>query len=173
MLHIKKISITIAIALSAALALAPGSSAATVPTTLKATQKVQLKNLIEEVKMAKDVYTYFATKVTTLRFSNIARSEQAQVNYLASILTKYQVANPTTGKAPGKFVNIDFQNLYTAHIVEGSANSEQAFGVAENVENAAIASLKKLLANPVPDDVKIALELLLAASYNHLEAFSY
>jgi hypothetical protein len=33
--------------------------------------------------------------------------------------------------------------------------------------------LKELLAKAMPVDVKAALDLLLAASYNHLEAFTY
>jgi hypothetical protein len=41
------------------------------------------------------------------------------------------------------------------------------------IEEVDIASLKELLAKAMPADVKIALELLLAASYNHLEAFTY
>jgi hypothetical protein len=168
----KKISISLATALLAGLALAPGATAYT-PIYLTTTQKAQLKYLIEEEKLARDVYTYLATKVTSRKFTNIARSEQTHMNYIASLLTKYKQTNPTTGKAPGVFVNKDIQGLYNALTVEGGAGLIEAFGVGVKIEEVDIASLKELLAKAMPADVKIALELLLAASYNHLEAFTY
>ena len=168
----KTISTAVATALLGALALAPGASAAT-PTTLTTTQKAQIKFLIEEEKLARDVYTYLAAKVTTRKFSNIARSEQTHMNYLAALITKYKLTNPTTGKAAGVFVNKDIQTLYNTLTVEGSAGLVQALGVGVKIEEVDIASLKTLLAKAMPADVKAALELLLAASYNHLEAFSF
>jgi hypothetical protein len=172
MLKNKKISIAIATALFAGLALAPGASAAT-PTTLTTTQKAQIKFLIEEEKLSRDVYTYLAAKVTTRKFSNIARSEQTHMNYLAALITKYKLTNPTTGKAAGVFVNKDIQALYNTLTVEGSAGLLQALGVGVKIEEADIVALKTALAKAMPADVKAALELLLAASYNHLEAFTY
>jgi hypothetical protein len=172
MLLKKKISTVVVVALFGALVLAPGARAAT-PTYLTTTQKAQLKYLIEEEKLARDVYTYLAGKVTTRKFTNIARSEQTHMNYLASLLTKYKQVNPTTGKAPGVFVNKDIQSLYNALIAEGAPGLLQAFGVGVKVEEVDIASIKELLLKPMPVDVKAALDLLLAASYNHLEAFTY
>ena len=172
MLKNKKISIALATALFGALALAPGASAAT-PTYLTTTQKAQLKYLIEEEKLARDVYTYLAGKVTTRKFSNISRSEQTHMNYLATLLTKYKQTNPTIGKAAGVFVNKDIQALYNALTAEGSAGLLEAYGVGVKIEEVDIASLKALLAKAMPVDVKAALDLLLAASYNHLEAFTY
>ena len=172
MLKNKKISTAVAVALFGTLALAPGASAAT-PTYLTTTQKAQLKYLIEEEKVARDVYTYLSTKVTTRNFSNIARSEQTHMNYIATLLTKYKQVNPTTGKAAGVFVNKDIQALYNTLTAEGAAGLLQAYGVGVKVEEVDIASLKELLAKAMPADVKAALDLLLAASYNHLEAFSY
>jgi hypothetical protein len=171
MLKNKKISTAVAAALFGALALAPGASAAT-PTYLTTTQKAQLKFLVEEEKMARDIYNFLATKVTTRKFSNIARSEQTHMNYMATLLTKYKQVNPTTGKAAGVFVNKDIQALYNTLTVEGAAGLLQAYAVGVKVEEHDIASLKELLAKTMPADVKIALDLLLAASYNHLEAFS-
>ena len=171
MLRVNKISAVLTATLLAAVALAPGASAAT-PTTLTTTQKAQLKYLIEEEKLARDVYTYLSTNVTTQKFSNIARSEQTHMNYISALLKKYKLTNPTTGKAAGVFVNKDIQALYNALTKEGKAGVLEAFGVGVKIEDVDIASLQKLLAKPMPADVKAALDLLLAASYNHLEAFS-
>jgi hypothetical protein len=172
MLKKRNISIALAAALFGDLSLAPGASAAT-PIYLTTTQKAQLKYLIEEEKLARDVYTYLATKVTTRKFSNIARSEQTHMNYIATLLTKYKQINPTTGKAAGVFVNKDIQALYNTLTVQGSAGLLEAYGVGVTIEEVDIASLKELLVKAMPVDVKAALDLLLAASYNHLEAFTY
>lgn len=172
MLNVRKTSAVLTATLLAALALAPGASAAT-PTTLTTTQKTQLKYLIEEEKLARDVYTFLSAKVTTRKFSNISQSEQTHINYIAALLTQYKLKNPTTGKAAGVFVNKDIQALYNTLTKEGSAGVLEAFGVGVKIEEVDIASLKKLLAKAMPVDVKTALELLLAASNNHLEAFSF
>jgi hypothetical protein len=58
-------------------------------------------------------------------------------------------------------------------IAEGAVGVLEAYGVGVKVEEVDIASLEELLVNPMPVDVKAALELLLAASNNHLEAFSF
>jgi hypothetical protein len=168
----KKISAMMAVSLFGVLALAPAASAAT-PTYLTTTQKAQLKYLIEEEKLARDVYTYLAGKVTTRKFSNIARSEQTHMNYVASLLAKYKQTNPTTGKAAGVFVNKDIQALYNTLIAEGAAGQLQAFAVGVKVEQVDIASIKELLLKAMPADVKAALDLMLAASNTHLEAFTY
>ena len=64
MLIRKHVSTLVAAALLGALALAPTANAA-VPTTLTTTQKAQLKYLVEEEKLARDVYTYLSAQVTT------------------------------------------------------------------------------------------------------------
>jgi hypothetical protein len=172
MLDRKYVSTIVTATLLGALALAPAANAA-VPTYLTTTQKAQLKFLVEEEKMARDIYLYLATKTTTRKFSNIARSEQTHMNYMATLLTKYKLWNPTTNRKAGVFYNQDIQKLYNTLIAEGAVGIVEAYGVGVKVEEVDIASLDELLVNPMPADVRATLDLLLAASYNHLEAFSY
>ena len=172
MLIRKHVSTLVAAALLGAVAVVPTANAA-VPTTLTTTQKAQLKYLVEEEKLARDVYTYLSAQVTTRKFSNIARSEQTHMNYLATLLTKYKLWNPTTNRKAGVFYNQELQGLYNTLTAEGAVGLLEAYGVGVKVEEADIASIKELLLKAMPVDVKATLELLLAASYNHLEAFSY
>jgi len=172
MLQRKKVSALLVLALSGTLAFAPAATAA-VPTYLTTEQKAQLKYLIEEEKLARDVYTYLSTQVTTRKFSNIARSEQTHMNYIATLLAKYKQWNPTTNRKAGVFYNQDIQNLYNVLTAEGSVGLLQAYGVGVKIEEVDIASLQELLLKAMPVDVKAALDLLIAASYNHLEAFTY
>ncbi len=172
MSQIKKISTLLATILVATIALTPVATAA-IPTTLTTSQKAQLKFLVEEEKLARDVYTYLSTKVTTRKFSNIARSEQTHMNYLATLLTKYKVWNPTTNRKPGVFFNTEIQALYKSLTVEGAAGLSQAYGVGVKIEESDIGAIEDLLLESLPVDVRAVLELLLAASNNHLEAFQY
>jgi hypothetical protein len=95
------------------------------------------------------------------------------MNYMATLLTKYKLWNPTTNRKAGVFYNQDIQKLYNTLIAEGAVGLVEAYGVGVKVEEVDIASLKELLLKAMPVDVKATLDLLLAASYNHLEAFSY
>ena len=170
MLKVKKISAVVAASLLAALALAPGASAAT-PTTLTTTQKAQLKYLIEEEKLARDVYTYLATNVTSQKFSNILKSEQTHLDAVAAILKTYKLANPTTSRKSGVYKNVELQKLYKDLIARGSASTAAAIEVGISIEELDISDLEKMLEKKWPADVKLMLENLLKASYNHLAAF--
>jgi hypothetical protein len=172
MLQIKKISTLLATILVSTIVLTPIATAAT-PTTLTASQKAQLKFLMEEEKLSRDVYTYLATKVTTRKFSNIARSEQTHMNYMATLLTKYKLWNPTTNRKAGVFYDKDIQAFYNTLTVEGAAGLAQAYGVGVKIEEMDISGLEALLKESIPADVRAVMELLLAASRNHLEAFQY
>jgi hypothetical protein len=172
MLQMKKISTLLATIMVTTIALTPVATAAT-PTTLTTSQKAQLKFLAEEEKLARDVYTYLSSKVTTRKFSNIARSEQTHMNYMATLLTKYKQWNPRVGRKAGVFYNKDIQALYTSLTAEGAVGLLEAYGVGVKVEELDIGTLEDLLLESMPTDVKAALDLMLAASYNHLEAFQY
>jgi hypothetical protein len=172
MLQNKKVSTLLATVLVSTVMFTPIASAAT-PTTLTTSQKAQLKFLMEEEKLSRDVYTYLSTTVTTRKFSNIARSEQTHMNYMATLLTKYKLWNPTTNRKPGVFFNKEIQALYNSLTVEGAAGLQQAYGVGVKIEELDISGLESLLLESLPLDVRAVIELLLAASHNHLEAFQY
>ena len=69
----KSVRTLVVLALIAGVGFAPSANAATKPTTA---QKLQLQYIVEEEKLARDVYAYLAANVTTQKFSNITKSEQ-------------------------------------------------------------------------------------------------
>jgi hypothetical protein len=146
------------------------AQAATVKPTLA--QKAQLQYLVEEEKLARDVYTYLAANVTTQKFSNIAKSEQTHMDNISAILKNYNFYNPTTSRAAGVFKNVELQKLYNALIKEGSASITAAFGVGVKIEELDIADLQKMNKSAQPVDMQAALALLLKGSQNHLAAFN-
>lgn len=160
---------TIGIAVVAALALSVAPAQAV---TLTTAQKSQLKYLVEEEKLARDVYAYLASNVTSQKFSNILKSEQSHMDQVSALLKTYGVSNPTLTRAAGVFYNKDLQALYNSLTKEGKASTVAAFGVGVKIENIDIADLQKDLKAKTPADVTSVLNILLKGSQNHLAAFS-
>ncbi len=167
---IKKSVVTTAI-LSAALLLF-SNTASYGAVTLTTTQKQQLQYLVEEEKLARDVYNYLAANVTSQKFANIAKSEQTHMTYIANLLKTYKVYNPAATTKPGVFKNSELQKLYNDLIASGKASATAAFAAGVTVEETDIADLEVMLKKVWPADIKVALDSLLKGSQNHLAAFS-
>ena len=135
-------------------------------------QKLQLQYLVEEEKLARDVYLYLAENVTSSKFANIAKSEQTHMDQIAVILKTYNFFNPTLKRAPGVFRDKSLQALYNQLIEQGSADVAAAFQVGRDIENLDIKDIKVMLKATMPADMKLALNNLLKGSINHLAAFS-
>ena len=91
---------------------------------------------------------------------------------ISALLKKYNFFNPTTTRAPGVFRDAELQKLYNDLIAQGSVSVAAAMQVGVAIEELDIADLKKMMVTPAPADVKLAYDLLLKGSYNHLAAFS-
>lgn len=167
---IKKSVVTTAL-LSAALLLF-SSTASYGAVTLTTTQKQQLQYLVEEEKLARDVYNYLATNVTSQKFANIAKSEQTHMTYIANLLKTYKVYNPAATTKPGVFKNTELQKLYNDLITSGKTSVSAAFAAGVTVEETDIADIEVMLKKAWPADIKAALDSLLKGSQNHLAAFS-
>ena len=164
----KTLRTLLVLALIAGVGLAPSATAATKPT---AAQKAQLQYIVEEEKLARDVYTYLAANVTTQKFSNIARSEQVHIDQIAAILKANRYWNPTLTRAPGVFYNKTLQALYNKLIAQGSVDYAAAIGVGVEIEEMDIADLAKMMGVDMPVDMKLALDSLMQGSIRHLAAF--
>ncbi len=160
---------TVAMAVIAAVGFAPMANAAIRPTTA---QKLQLQYLVEEEKLARDVYLYFAAHVTSSKFANIARAEQTHMDQVALVLKTYNFYNPTTTRANGVFRDQTLQSLYSSLTAKGSTDIWAAYQVGVEIENLDIADLQNDLALVMPADMKLMMDRLLAGSFNHLAAFS-
>jgi hypothetical protein len=165
----KRFIAAIVLAAIAAVGFAQLANAATRPTTA---QKLQLQYLIEEEKLARDVYLYLAENVTSSKFANIAKSEQTHMDQIAMLLKKYNYFNPTLTRAEGVFRDKSLQALYNQLIEQGSADVLAAMQVGRDIENLDIKDLQEMLKATMPADMKLALNNLLRGSQNHLAAFS-
>lgn len=167
----RKSAIAVVIAAGLIAGVAP-AEAATAPTRPTAAQKLQLQYLVEEEKLARDVYAYLAANVTSQKFSNIVKSEQTHMDNISALLKKYSYFNPTTTRAAGVFRDPELQALYNQLTAEGSVSVAAAFAVGVKIEELDISDLQKMMVAPAPADMAAAMALLLKGSQNHLAAFS-
>jgi hypothetical protein len=165
----KRFTAAVALVVIATFGMAPMANAATRPTTA---QKLQLQYLVEEEKLARDVYLYLAANVTSMKFANIARAEQTHMDLISGVLKTYNFFNPTITRAPGVFRDKTLQALYTNLIAKGSTDVWAAYQVGVEIETLDIGDLQNMLDDSMPADMKYALDRLLNGSINHLAAFS-
>ncbi len=132
-----------------------------------------LQYLVEEEKLAHDVYQKLYEMWGSRNFSNIKQSELShQANVLAVMETR-DISDPRIDQS-GKFANPDLQKLYDQLVIQGSKNPTEAQKVGVAIEELDIADLKRMLA-AVPEadaDVSAMMQRLLEGSQRHLQAFN-
>lgn len=148
------------------------STATTVSSTpLSDAEKDALTYMVEEEKLARDVYTFLASKWNLPVFSNIAQSEQAHMDSVLVLINRYGLTSPVSATA-GVFTNTTLQSLYTSLTQKGSQSLADALLVGGAIEELDIADLQTRLASTTHLDVQQVFNNLMLGSYNHLQAFA-
>ncbi|WP_292832654.1 DUF2202 domain-containing protein [Microbacterium sp.] len=129
----------------------------------------QLAYLIEEEKLAHDVYITLGDLWGAQIFDNIASSEVSHQEQVSALLPAYAVEDPRVDEN-GVFTDPALQSLYDELIAKGSQSLADAIEVGITIEQTDIADLTDTIAT-APADVVTVLERLLAGSQNHLAAF--
>ncbi|OJV98546.1 MAG: hypothetical protein BGO47_00880 [Microbacterium sp. 67-17] len=129
----------------------------------------QLRYLIEEEKLAHDVYTVLGDLWGGNVFVNIAASETTHQDAVAALLAEHAIVDPRADEV-GVFSDPDLQALYDQLVADGSQSRAAAIDVGVLIEQTDIADLTRAL-DGADDDVAVVLERLLAGSQNHLAAF--
>lgn len=132
-----------------------------------------LAYIIEEEKLAHDVYQAMYEKWGIRIFNNIKNSETTHQNMVFAVMESRSLADPRQSKL-GKFTDRDLQKLYDTLIAQGNQSQAEAYKVGVIIEETDIADLKKILGNldAKDGDIKAVLENLLNGSENHLRAFN-
>jgi hypothetical protein len=130
----------------------------------------QLLYLIEEEKLAHDVYTVFYEKYGARVFGNILVSESTHQDRVLTLLRARNISDPRSTEI-GVFTNTDLQKFYDDLIAQGSQNETEAFKAGVIIEETDIADITEQLSNTTDEDVVLALEDLRKGSENHLRAF--
>lgn len=126
--------------------------------------------MIEEEKLAHDVYVTLGDLWGSQVFSNIAQSEATHQESLLPVLETRAIADPRSAEV-GVFVNADLQALYDQLIAQGSLSQADAIQVGIAIETKDINDIAAAIAVEDDADVISVYERLLSGSENHLAAF--
>lgn len=139
--------------------------------TITDDQKADLAFMVEEEKLAHDVYTVLGKKYPkTVVFTNISNSEQRHWNAMSMLLDRYGLADPTDGKTAGEFVSPELQTMYK-DLVASATTRTAALKVGVAIEEADIADLAEAANDVTAPDVSQVYANLTRASEKHLAAF--
>ena len=133
----------------------------------------KLTYLIEEEKLAHDVYQAMYDKWGARVFGNIKNSEATHQELVWAIMKSRGMSDPRSDKA-GVFTDPTLQATYDKLIAQGSQSVNEAYKVGIAIEEMDIADLKDTIAklDALDTDVQATLDNLLFGSENHLRAFT-
>jgi hypothetical protein len=140
-------------------------------TDLSSQEIKDMKFMLEEEKVARDVYEYLDTKWDLRVFNNIKQSEQRHMDMIESLLNAYKISYQIYDER-GVFNNEQLQTLYNSLIKKGSASKQDALEVGKLIEVTDIEDLEKASRFTDKEDVKDVYSKLIFASNNHLNAFN-
>lgn len=145
----------------------------TAVTTSPETVVKDLTYMIEEEKLAHDVYQVLYEKWGSRVFSNISKSELNHQEQLLAVLMSRNIDDPRSSQV-GVFQNQDLQALYNKLIAQGSQSVSEAYKVGVAIEELDIADLQKAIAElgSSDSDIANAYQSLLGGSQRHLRAFN-
>lgn len=129
-----------------------------------------LQYLIEEEKLAHDVYQQFAQIWDVGIFENIRDSEAQHQQELLLVLKAKGIPDPRTHE-PGTFKDQRVQQLYNQFTRQGASSLVEAYRAGAAIEEQDIADLNNYLKSTTDPMVVSVLQRLLAGSENHLQAF--
>ncbi|WP_457741955.1 DUF2202 domain-containing protein [Thermococcus sp.] len=127
--------------------------------------------MVEEEKLAHDVYVTLYQKWGLQIFNNIAQSETTHVNAVRMLLEKYNLTDPTANEPVGVFTNPDIQALYNQLVEMGSKSVIDALKVGALIEETDIIDLQERIDQTDKLDIIATYENLMMGSRNHLRAF--
>lgn len=130
-----------------------------------------LSYLIEEEKLAYDVYTTLYEAWGSQVFGNILKSEATHQDQVLTLLDDFGIADPRSSEI-GVFNDPELQALYDTLIEKGLTSQRDAFEVGVMIEEKDIADISMQLETASEPSVIETLERLRSGSENHLRAFN-
>ena len=127
--------------------------------------------MLEEEKLARDVYTTLYATWQLSVFNNIAASEQAHMDAVAGLIDKYSL-EVSAASVPGVFNNPELQSLYNELVARGTQSVSEALYVGAAIEEIDILDLQSYLFQTDNPEIKQVFNNLLRGSENHLRAFT-
>lgn len=137
-------------------------------------QEDNLLFMLEEEKLAGDLYQVFADQTGFSVFSQISASED---RHYAALLRYAETAglpvDAITGLPAGEYVNPEIQALYDTLLEQGNTSDVAALEVGALVEHTDIIDLQSALVRMTDTRLADVYSRLLDSSINHLNAFNH
>ena len=147
--------------------------AAAVVGGLNVEERRDLLHMVEEEKMARDVYQFLHGKWGLSQFNSIARSEEHHVNAVLSLVQKYALPDPITGSRSGVFQDVHLAKLYNDLISKGSRSAVDALQVGGVIEELDILDLENAIKVARQSDIRQVYQRIQRGSFNHLRSFAH
>ncbi len=128
--------------------------------------------MVEEEKLALDVYTSLGSTWNLPTFTNIAGAEATHVDAVRALLDRFDLTDPTEGQAAGEFTDPTFDTLHRELTTQGQISEVEALKVGAVIEELDIVDLEARLAQTDEPAIVSVFENLQAGSRNHLRAFT-
>ena len=125
--------------------------------------------MLEEEKLARDVYTYLGDLWNAAIFENITQSETQHVAAVETLLISYDLEYEILGL--GVFENSHLQELYDSLTETGSEDLVAALSVGATIEDLDILDLQEFIDATETEAIQAVFESLQCGSRNHLRSF--
>lgn len=139
-------------------------------TELSAVELEMLHYMMEEEKLAYDVYVTLFDIYGTPIFNSISKSETSHIAAVNALLEKYNITN-TASSTVGVYHIEHIQELYDALVEKGRLSLVDALNVGATIEDVDIYDLEDYLSKTTNDDIVSVFEFLNCGSRNHLRGF--
>jgi len=137
---------------------------------LTPTEKDALVFMIEEEKLARDVYGHLYELWDINQFQNIKQSEQSHMDAVENLLKLYEMEY--TIMQTGIFQNAELQNIYNGLIAKGETSFIDALTVGAIIEDLDIKDLEDWMLKIENPEINNVFASLQCGSRNHLRAFT-
>jgi len=142
-----------------------------VTTTLNEQEVCDLQYLVEEEKLARDVYLYALEKYGLQIFRNISSSEQRHMNNVSYLLDIYGIHNPALDLKIGEFSIQELGNLYNKFIRQIDISLIDALKVGATIEDLDIHDIDELIENTTNSHLLTVYDRLNCGSRNHMRGY--
>jgi hypothetical protein len=139
---------------------------------LTETDVVGLLYMIEEEKMAMDLYDSFAEQTGSIIFDRISDSELRHMSTLLQVAEAADIDLSVISTEAGVFTDQHIQELYDTLLAQGSASFDAAIDVGIIVEETDIADLQEYATSDEIGLLGVVYDHLEVASEHHLAAFT-
>lgn len=147
------------------------SPSASTTTDASADLTENLQYLIEEEKLAHDVYAALYEQWGSRVFGNILQSEASHQSQVLTVMNAHGVEDLRLPEK-GKFANEELQAVYDELMSKGALSERDAFEVGVAIEQLDIADLTEMLKSTSDTDAIAMMQVLISGSEKHLSAFN-